>query len=348
MIINPIIPIWLMSIICLMIIFLILFDKPFKEKISNKTNNKKTDRQKELIKKQIISSGIKILIVIIMFIMNLRFMIPNGETTAVSLDLSVLFVIDTSVSMKALDYNGNKERMEGVINDCCYIIDELSGSKFSIITFGDTAQRLIPFTTDSDMAQAEIKAIKLENDFYAKGTSINVVKDVLKKTLKDEQERQNENTKFVVFFITDGEITKEGESLSSFSEMKTYISEGAVLGYGTTDGGKMVNSTYEDEPNSDYYYKYYYDNNYKRVTALSKLDEKNLKQISADLGIDYIQMNKQNNINNKLKSIKEQIVNSQSVGDEIKIKSYQDIYFYFAIPLVVLLAINFIIQKRRI
>lgn len=348
MIINPIIPIWLMSIICLMIIFLILFDKPFKEKISNKTNNKKTDRQKELIKKQIISSGIKILIVIIMFIMNLRVMIPNGETTAVSLDLNVLFVIDTSVSMKALDYNGNKERMEGVINDCCYIIDELSGSKFSIITFGDTAQRLIPFTTDSDMAQAEIKAIKLEDDFYAKGTSINVVKDVLKKTLKDEQKRQNENTKFVVFFITDGEITKEGESLSSFSEMKNYISEGAVLGYGTTDGGKMVNSTYEDEPNSDYYYKYYYDNNYERITALSKLDEKNLKQISTDLGIDYIHMNKQNNINNKLKSIKKQIVNSQSVGDEIKIKSYQDIYFYFAIPLVVLLAINFIIQKRRI
>lgn len=346
MIIKPIIPIWLMSIICLIIIFLILFDKPFKEKISNKIGNEKTDRQKELIKKQIISSGIKILIVILMFIINLRFMIPNGESTALSSDLSVLFVVDTSVSMRALDYNGNKERMEGVINDCCYIIDELSGSKYSIITFGDTAQRVIPFTTDSVMAQAEIKAIKLENDSYAKGTSINVVKEVLKKTLEDEQKRQNGDTKFVVFFITDGEITKEGERLSSFSEMKTYISDGAVLGYGTIDGGKMINSSYVDNPDSDYYYKYYYDNNYKRITALSKLDEKNLKQISADLGIDYIQMNKQDNINDKLKSIREQIINSQSAGD--KIKSYQDIYFYFAIPLVILLTINFIIQKRRI
>ena len=346
MIINPIIPIWLMSIICLIIIFLILFDKPFKEKISNKENDEKTNRQKELIKKQIISSSIKISIVVVMFVMNLRFMIPNGESTALNLDLSVLFVVDTSVSMRALDYNGNKERMEGVISDCCYIIDELSGSKFSIITFGDTAQRIIPFTTDSDMVQAEIKSIKLENDFYAKGTSINVVKDVFEKTLEDERRRQNENTKFVVFFITDGEITKEGESLNSFSELKNYISDGAVLGYGTIDGGKMVNSTYADDPNNDYYYKYYYDNNYKKVTALSKLDEKNLRQISTDLGIDYIQMNKQNNINNKLKSIKEQITNSQSTED--KIKSYQDIYFYFAIPLVVLLTINFIIQKRRI
>ncbi len=346
MIINPIIPIWLMSMICLVIILLILFDKPFKEKISNKKNEEKTDRQKELIKKQIVNSSIKISIVAVMFIMNFRFMIPNGESTALNLDLSVLFVIDTSISMRALDYNGNKERMEGVISDCCYIIDELSGSKFSIITFGDTAQRIIPFTTDSDMVQAEIKSIKLENDFYAKGTSINVVKDVFKKTLEDESRRQNGNTKFVVFFITDGEITKEGESLNSFSEIKNYISEGGVLGYGTTDGGKMVNSTYADDPNSDYYYKYYYDNNYKKVTALSKLDEKNLKQISADLGIDYIQMDKQNNINNKLKSIKEQITNAQSTEDKVKL--YQDIYFYFAIPLVVLLTINFIIQKRRI
>lgn len=346
MIINPIIPIWLMSIICLTIIFLILFDKPFKEKILNTINNEKTDRQKELIKKQIISSSIKIAIVIVMFIINLRFMIPNGESTALNLDLSVLFVVDTSVSMRALDYNGNKERMQGVINDCCYIINELHGSKFSIITFGDTAQRIIPFTTDSDMVQAEIKSIKLENDFYAKGSSMNIVKDIFEKTLEDESKRQNRNTKFIVFFITDGEITKEGESLNSFVDIKKYILDGAILGYGTANGGKMINSTYVDNPSSDFYYKYYYDSSNKKVTALSKLDERNLKQISTDLGIDYIQMNRQNNVAYKLKSIKEQISNSQLT--EEKIKSYQDIYFYFAIPLVVLLIINFVIQKRRI
>lgn len=346
MIINPIIPIWLMSIICLVIIFLILFDKPFKEKVSNKKNNEKTNRQKELIKKQIISSGIKIAIVVVMFIINLRFMIPNGESIVINSDLSVLFVVDTSISMRALDYNGNKERLEGVVNDCCYIIDELSGSKFSIITFGDTAQRIIPFTTDSDMVQAEIKSIRLEDDFYAKGSSMNLVKDIFKKTLEDEAKRQNGNTKFVVFFITDGEITKEGETLKSFVELKKYISDGAVLGYGTTNGGKMVDSIYADEPSSEVYYRHYYDDDFNELIALSKLDEKNLKQISTDLGIDYIQMNKQNNVTNKLKKIKEQISKSQST--ENKIKSYSDIYFYFAIPLVVLLTINFIIQKRRI
>ena len=346
MIINPIIPIWLMSIICIILIFFIIYDKSLKDKIINKKNNEKTDRQKQLLKQYILNTILKVSIVIVMFVINLRFMIPNGENTPINTDLSVLFVIDTSVSMRALDYDMNKERFEGVVNDCCYIIDELSGSKFSIITFGDTAQRIIPFTNDSDMAQAEIKSIKLENDFYAKGSSMNIVKDVLEKTIKNEKERQNDNTKIIVFFITDGEITKENEKLDSFSNIGQYISNGAVLGYGTAEGGKMVNSFHANNPNSIMYYIYYYDDNHKMTTALSKLDENNLKQIATDLGIDYIKMSKKDNVNDKLKNIKEQTSNSQKA--EEKVKSYQDIYYYFSIPLVILLIINFVIQKRRI
>ncbi len=230
MIINPIIPIWLMSIICIVSIIIIIYNKQIKDIISNNT---RTTRQKKMLKIYIINLCIKICIIILLFIINLRFMLPNGENMELNSDLNVLFVIDTSVSMRALDYNGNKERFEGVVNDCCYIIDKLANSKFSIITFGDTAQKLIPFTTDSDMVQAELKAINLENDFYAKGSSMNIANDILEKTLKEEKERQNGNSKFVVFFITDGEITKEGETLKSFANINPYISNGAVLGYGT-------------------------------------------------------------------------------------------------------------------
>ena len=346
MITNPIIPIWLMSIICLILILFIIFDKPLKEKISNKLNKEKTNRQKQLLKQHTVSSIVKTAIVITIFVINLRPMIPNGESTEMNFDLNVLFVVDTSVSMRALDYNGNKERIEGIINDCCYITEKLSGAKFSIITFGDTAQRIIPFTTDSDMVQAELKAIVLEDDFYAKGSSMNLSKEILEKTLKDEAKKQGNNTENVVFFVSDGEITKEEEKLDSFANIRQYISNGAVLGYGTTSGGKMISKAFEDEPSSEYYYLYYYDDNYNTVTALSKLDEQNLKQIATDLGIDYIHMSKQNDINYKLKDIKNQISKSQST--EEKTKSYQDIYYYFSIPLVILLIINFIIQKRRI
>ncbi len=341
MIVNPIIPIWLMTIICIFLIIYIIYGRQLREKLGKKQHKiYKND------KKYIINIITKLIIVILLFIINLRFMLPNGELPIMNSDLSVLFVIDTSVSMRALDYNGNNERLEGVINDCCNIVDELSGCKFSIITFDNEAKRVIPFTTDSDMVQAELKSINTINDFSAKGTSMNLVKETLEKVLKDESERQEEKKKVVVFFVTDGEITKENENLSSFSNIKQYISDGAVLGYGTTEGGKMINSLNDEDTSSEYYYLHYYDDNNYYVTAISKLDEKNLKQIATDLGLDYIQMSKTSNIDYKLKDIKQQISVSQT--NEEKSSSYQDIYYYFAIPLAILLIMNFILQKRRL
>ena len=148
---NPIIPIWFMTVICIILVILLMYDRQKKIKKLKENSNKKSN-----IKKYNINTTIEIIIISVLFIINLRIMIPNGEINTIESDLDIMFVVDTSVSMKALDYDGQKERLEGVINDCCYIVDELSGCKFSIITFGDTVQRLIPFTTDSDMVQAEL------------------------------------------------------------------------------------------------------------------------------------------------------------------------------------------------
>ncbi len=109
-------------------------------------------------------------------------------------------------------------------------------------------------------------------------------------------------------------------------------------------GGKMVSSASADNPDSDFYYIYYYDE-FDKVTALSKLNEKNLKKIASDLKVDYIHMEKMSDIDNTLKSIKQQISSSQAT--EEKISSYQDIYYYFAIPFVILLMIEFVLKKRR-
>ena len=112
------------------------------------------------------------------------------------------------------------------------------------------------------------------------------------------------------------------------------------------NGGKMISSTYEDEPNSEFYYVYYYDQNYNKVTAISKIDENNLKQMAADLKIDYIPMSKTSNVDYKLTDIKQEIANSQTTED--KINSYQDIYYYFAIPLIILFIVDFILKKTRL
>ncbi len=346
MIIKPIIPIWLMSIICIIAIFIIIFNKPLKNILLKKQENKSTERQRKLIMQHILNVCIKICIIILLFIINLRFMIPNGEVSVLNPNINILFVIDKTVSMRALDYNNGKERLEGVKNDCCYIVDKLPNCKYSIITFGDLAQRIVPFTSDTSIIQSEIKAISVEDGSYAKGTSLNIVKNSLEETLKNEKEKRGENVKFLVFFISDGEITMKNEKLESFSNIQKYVDDGAVMGYGTEEGGKMVWSLYEDNPASSSYYKHYYDENYNSHLAISKIDENNLKQLSSDLKIDYIQMSKTSNIDNKIKSIKKQIENS-GVSEDTE-SFYQDIYYYFAIPLVILLLADFILQKRRL
>ena len=70
----------------------------------------------------------------------------------------------------------------------------------------------------------------------------------------------------------------------------------------------MISSAYKDETESSNSYIYYYDNDYNSVTAISKIDENNLKQIASDIGIDYIQMSKTENIDYKIKGSTQSII----------------------------------------
>ena len=110
-------------------------------------------------------------------------------------------------------------------------------------------------------------------------------------------------------------------------------------------GGKMISSLYADEPESEFSYIYYYDENNNTRDAISKIDENNLKKIASDLQIDYIQMSKTSNIDYKINDVRQQSSSSQTT--EEKISSYDDLYYYFAIPLVILLIIDFILKKGR-
>ena len=110
----------------------------------------------------------------------------------------------------------------------------------------------------------------------------------------------------------------------------------------------MTDKLWEDQLdlNGEPYYIYYYDEHYNKIEGISKIDEINLRQIGQDLGIDYIHMNQTSNIDNKLKEIKK---NSESLqSDEQKINTYQDVYYYFAIPLLILIIISFILRKRTL
>lgn len=280
----------------------------------------------------------QILIVILLFVINLRIMIPSSDVKVQTNNFDVLFVIDETISMLAEDYNGNNTRYEGVKEDCKYIINELYGARFSVIKFNNTSQIITPYTKDAELTIETINALTPVDELYARGSSLNVSIDDIKSSL--ESSSKKEDRKRVLFFISDGEITSE-EKLSSFSSIKKYVDDGAVLGYGTSSGGKMkiTDSLTKTE-------NYIQDRtSYPYKDAISKIDENNLKKISEDIGIDYINMQNSSNIKEKIKKIKKSAKTDLSDSDK---SLYKDTYFIFVIPLCILLIYEYINYKRRI
>lgn len=317
MIINPIINIWIMLGVCIFIIII---------GISKKNKH-------DIITKTIIS--------ILLFMINLRIMMPSSDAKISSNNLDVLFVIDNTISMAAEDYNGNKTRLEGVKNDCKYIIEKLSGSKFSVITFSNSSKIDIPFTNDTDAVSNFINSLCVMSSLYAKGSTLNTpIKDM---QYDLENSAKNTSRKRVVFYISDGEITND-EKLESYSDLKENIDYGAVLGYGTDKGGKMKVKVSSFNETTDYLV----DNTqstYPYPKAISKIDEKNLKQIANDLEIKYVNMEKTSNVDIILKEIDSNI---KKDSKRIDINAYDDTYYVFAIMLTIVLIFELINYKRRI
>lgn len=315
MIINPIVPVWVMGIICVLLL---------------------------LLKRRGTFNYIRqIVIIILLFVINLRIMIPKGDAINMSNNVDILFVVDNTISMLAEDYDGNGRRIDAVKKDCSYIMSQFPGASYSVVSFDNTVKKLMPYTIDANMAYQAIEVLSGQTEYYATGTSLNDVMSELHDILENERE-----TYKIIFFISDGEVINS-EELKSYDELSEYVDAGAVLGYGTSEGGAMRPLKYaidSDEPE----YLYYYDDDYNSIKAISKIDEENLKQIASDLDVDYVHMTKQSAIDSELDKLKEQIGDEAVYAKGDSKDGYSDTYYYFAIPLVAMLIFDYIYYKRKI
>ena len=315
MIVNPIIPIWLMVIICIVLLI-------FKRKGAFNYIR-------------------QIIIVLLLFAINLRVMVANPEATTVTQDVDILFVVDNTISMIAEDYGPENDiRLNGVRTDCDYIMEQFPGASYSVVSFANETKTLLPYTIDTVTIANSLKTLKGQATLYAMGTGF---EDVLS-SLEDILDRDNEHFQ-VVFFISDGEITTE-EGLGSYPNLKEYIDGGAVLGYGTEEGGKMHAPAFAGDEELEELY--YYDDNFERQPALSQIDENNLKSIAEDMGVGYVHMTSTSQIDTTIAEIQRQIEAAGTGETESTTNSYSDTFFFLLIPLIPLLAVDFIYYKRKV
>ena len=253
----------------------------------------------------------------------------NYEFSAKNLD--VLFVVDGTISMWAQDYEGYKTRIEGVRADVKYIIDELAGSSFGLVTFDDTAHVLSPYTQDMKYIKDTIDVMMMPDSYYALGSSLSVPYKDMEALLQSSNRKDNRKT--VVFFLSDGEVTNSIDTVS-YEALQQYVDSGAVLGYGSENGGKMKEG-----------YDYLYDPN-TGTDAISRIDEENLKKIAKELDVQYINVNGGNTaLAGLIEVIKQQSTTIVEQGDGAE--RYVDTYYYYAAALAIMLLLEGIIFVRK-
>ncbi|RBP68111.1 Ca-activated chloride channel family protein [Brevibacterium sanguinis] len=200
----------------------------------------------------------------------------------------VYFLVDTTTSMAAEDYDGDRTRLEGVKKDMLALAEQFPGTRLSIITFASTASTAMPLTTDHAAFASAVDVLSPELSLNSNGSSITEAGAELDKRMKSNREDRPDN-KTVVFYFGDGEqtVAAEPDSWASFSSR---IDDGAVFGYGTAQGGKMKEPrAFGSVPNPDQEAgppdEYIRDS--QGNPGISTIDESNLRTIAEDLGVDY-------------------------------------------------------------
>lgn len=229
--------------------------------------------------------------------------LPGGTVETATTDLNVFFVVDTSSSIAAEDHvpgagqAGGRQaaggdpaggqtaavpRLDGVRDDILAIARELGGARYSLISFDSSAAVRMPLTTDTSALEAAVAVLGPEVTDYSQGSSVTAARAVLAERLASARDSHPERPR-LVFYFGDGEQTSAAAPRPLGID-GSLVGGGAVLGYGTRDGGRMKeNSGDPTRPAATYI-----QDPATGAAAVSRLDEDRLRDLARQLAVPYV------------------------------------------------------------
>jgi len=210
--------------------------------------------------------------------------VPGGSVRAAAADLNVFFLVDTTSSIAAEDYGGGGSRLDGVRKDIMAIATELAGARFSLVTFDSQAVVRMPLTKDASALDTLTAVLQPQVTVYSTGSSVTVARTVLNDRLKAARDAHPERPR-IVYYLGDGEQTS-GKAPEPMRVDASLVNGGAVLGYGTAEGGRMKEkASYSDKEEAGYIQDR---SGGSAGDAVSRIDEDTLRKIAAELGVPYV------------------------------------------------------------
>jgi Ca-activated chloride channel family protein len=207
--------------------------------------------------------------------------VAGEETDTTAANLNVYFVVDTTSSIIAEDYGDGRPRIDGVASDISAIAAALPGARYSVLTFDQESRVRLPLTTDTTALDAAVETLLPESYEVSRGTSVTEANDRLEALLQQADARTPERGR-VVFYLGDGEQTAAAPP-APFDIDKRLVNGGAVLGYGTTEGGRMKATRSRFDTSQDYI-----EDPATGEDARSVISEDTLRSIGDQLGVPYL------------------------------------------------------------
>jgi Ca-activated chloride channel family protein len=242
--------------------------------------------------------------------------------------IDVFILLDVSNSMLAEDIKPN--RIDKAKYQISNLINKLRGDRIGLIIFAGQAYIQFPLTTDYSAANLFLSAVDV-NSVPTQGTAI---ASALKLAL---QSFDTLSTEKVIIAITDGE-DHEGDVIAAVEEADSRDIKIYTIGLGSSAGvpipvynrnGQLTGFKKDRQGN----------------TVLTKLEENILKQMADEGNGKYFRGSNYEDYLEKIYSELSEL--EQSEFGTKKVTDYEDRFYYFLIPAIFLLVIEFLISEKR-
>ncbi len=272
------------------------------------------------------------LIIISLALLILAFANPQIGTRIEDVKLTgidAMVCLDVSLSMKAEDLKPN--RLDLAKREIAQLLKNLKGDRVGLIVFAGSAYVQFPLTSDYSAANLFLNTADV-NSVPEQGTALAAAINLSVKSFDNSSP-----TRKVIIVITDGE-DHEGDLEQAITEAKSKNVAIYSIGMASPNGAPIP--VYDGQGNQVDFKK---DRNGSII--LTKLDEGSLKQMADKTSGKYYLASP---AGDELRSIYQDLGNIQKTEFGTKqVTDYDDKYYYFLIPALLFLLVEFFISDKR-
>jgi Ca-activated chloride channel homolog len=243
--------------------------------------------------------------------------------------IDVYICLDVSLSMKAEDIKPN--RLDRAKFQIANLIQKLRGDRIGLIIFAGQAYVQFPLTSDYSAANLFLNAVDV-NSIPQQGTAIASAINLAVKSFDYKTSTQK-----AIVVITDGE-DHEGDVMQAVKDAVTKDIKIYTIGLGSPDG---VPIPIYDKNGQQAGFKKDQSGN----VVLTKLNASVLQDIASAGNGQYFQgTNYEDQLNEIYKDLSQ--LEKTEFGVK-KVTDYEDRFYYFLIPALILLVLEFFLSERK-